>query len=165
MFVDEVAEKLKVDRAVVLPIPTGEGFERLAERVKEKKIDLSEFKVIVLMLGRADFRVSDFVFETNLRKSIVTIRECNSSAFIVLCATLPVPGDNFHDINTSKHRSGVLARMANDNELLEFLKPGKKLVKRPGGAMREFFEKGKLNEDGLQQVKRGIEAKLVVLVY
>ena len=137
-----------------------EGFQEVAEWCQEGKLNVGMFKVVVLVVGRADLGVSDEKFEKSLRSCVAEIRLKNPHAIIVFAATIPVPGDTVSDIHTSKHRSAVLARMASCDQKLEFSKPGKKLIRRPGGTIKEYFRDRELNQEGLNLVRRGIEGKI-----
>ena len=53
-----------------------------------------------------------------------------------------------------------MARIASMGTRVEFSKPGKRLIRKPGGVIREMFADGCLNELGCAQVVKGLEGKI-----
>ena len=161
VFADVNATGLAVDNATVMVLKQQEGFTEVEEMIRKNKVVLSGYKVIVLLCGRADLWISDKFFEKSVLECILAIREVNKDAYVVLNATLPVVGERRSVIDTANFRAGLLSRLAAKTEKLEFSKPGRRLIRKPGGAIKEYFDPGNmLTGDGLAQVKRGIEAKI-----
>ena len=161
IFTEYMASRLQVDGATVFLLRQQEGFKEVFELIKNGKIELQGFKIVILLMGRADLWISDDLFEEFLYKSIAVIREKFPRVITVLAATLPAPGDTRPTINTANYRSGMMARLAARQAQLEFTKPGKRLIRRPGGAIKEYFDaEGHLNEEGARQVGLGLVAKI-----
>ena len=139
VFTDGNATGLQIEKAIVINLGPQEGFAELADMIAKDRYRLIGYKVVVFLIGRADFWIEDTTFEKQVVECIRICHEKNADLIIVLAATLPVPGDTRKNIETSNFRTNLLARMSAKSELLDFAKPGKRLIRRPGGAIREFF--------------------------
>ena len=156
-----MASGFQATNATVVGLRPQEGFQEVTDMITSGKVSLNSFKVIALLVGRADLWIDNNRFEVALQRCITAIQGVNNRAIILLAATLPVPGDCRTVIETSNLRSGWMARLAAKYARLEFSKPGKRLIRKPGGAIKEFFDENRqLVAEGLLQVQRCFEAKI-----
>ena len=80
---------------------------------------------------------------------------------MLLTATIPVPGDSRIIIEMAGIHSGIMARMAAHCPRVEFSKPGKNLIRKPGGARQELFDKNwKLTPEGLHSMQECFQGKV-----
>ena len=159
VIVEHIAKDFTFPGADVFLLQAQDGFAEVAESIKTSQIKISGYKVIILLLGRADLWAPDRDFRVGVASCLQAIRNLNKNAIIMFTAVIPVPGDTPEVKRTSGYRHGYLAFLAGDANKLEFAKPGKHLLNR-GSAIASFFDSfGNLTERGLDQVRRGIEAK------
>ena len=152
---------MRFDRGNIFPLQLQEGYQELPILINEKKVEVTRYAFIVLLMGRADLWINDNAYKIAVNATIQAIRNKNSTAMIVLTATLPAPGDECHIIRTAKYRNSYLSRLAGDNPLLEFSRPGKHLL-QVGGPDPQFYDDfDNLNDKGLDMVRRALEAKFV----
>ena len=160
-FVDPLAKGFRAQSTAVFTMRPQEGFKELGEILRLGKVNISGFKIVALLIGRADLWIDNTRFENSLQHCISAIQDLNPKAIILLAATLPGPGDPRALIDTSNYRSVVMARLAAKYAKLEFSKPGKRLIRKPGGAIKEFYDENRcLTAQGLLQVQKCFEAKI-----
>ena len=157
---DGIAGNLMLDQGTVFTLQLQEGFNEVATLIDEGKLSVGRFKVIVLLMGRADLWEVDKEFKRAVDRCFESIRSRNSFCSVVLTATLPSPGDTLRVVRTASYRNGYLSQLAHDSERLEFSKPGKQLLATRGPSLDYYDEFNNLNDMGLDVVRRGIEAKL-----
>ena len=157
---DGVAGNLMMDHTTVFTLQLQEGFAEVATLIRDKKLSVTRYKVIILLMGRADLWEADHKFKLEVNKCLAEIRQCNTQCSVVLTATLPNPSDTLRVVRTATYRNGYLSQLAHESEWLEFSKPGKQLLVGKGAAVEFFDEYNNLNDAGLDVVRRGIEAKL-----
>ena len=160
IIADGMAGNLMMDHATVFTLQMQEGYSEVATLLRERKLSVSRFKVIVLLLGRADLWEADHRFKLGVNRCLAEIRSSNTLCSVVLTATIPSPSDMLTVVRTATYRNGYLSQLAHDSEWLEFAKPGKQLLVGKGPAVEFFDEFNNLNDNGLDVVRRGIEAKL-----
>ena len=160
IFTEAVVMGLKMNNTVCVNLKQQEGFAEVEQMVHEGKVSVSGFKIIILLFGRADMLLEEKIYLNALHKCLATLHRCNKDALLILTATLPVPGDSRITINTANQRSGIMARTASMGAQVEFSKPGKRLIHKLGGAIREFFSEGMVNDGGLDQIVKGLEGKI-----
>ena len=150
-----------MDKANTFVLQLQEGFAEVTTLIKEDKLDITQYNCMVLMMGRADLWEDDKTFKTGVKLCLAEIRKVKADMLVVLTATLPSPGDPVRIIRTAKFRNQFLSRMAADDNLLEFSRPGKHLLQMGGPDAKLFDEFNNLNKDGLDLVRRALEAKFV----
>ena len=157
---DAMACNLMLDRATVFTLPLQDGFAEVTTMLRNRKLSVSRFEVVVLLIGRGDLWEPDHKFKLEVNKCIAEVRQLNARCTLVLTATLPNPSDTLRVVRTAVYRNGYLSQLAHDAEWLEFSKPGKQLLVGRGPALEYYDEYNNLNDAGLDVVRRGIEAKL-----
>ena len=120
IIADCIAGNIHMDGASVFPLNRHEGFSEVAQMVEQNRLDVHQFKFIILLFGRADLKESDEDFKKGLSGCIAMLRVKNGKAMLVLTASLPAPGDNRSDIKIAAYRGGFLSRFAESDTLLEF---------------------------------------------
>ena len=149
-----------VDDTTVFTLQLQEGFADVTTLIREDKLSIERFAVIILLCGRADFWENDRTFKYSVQTCLDEIHSRNPTAITVLTATLPGLGDNIRVVRTAGYRNGYLSQLAHEASWLEFSKPGKQLL-TPRGPAEDFYDEFyNLNDAGLDVVRRGIEAKV-----
>ena len=160
ILVDGMAALMTFDDSHVFTLHCQEGYAEVASLITEGKLEVKGYKFIVLLVGRADLWETDKSFKVGVNACHEVIRDRNKYAIILFAATLPSPGDAVRIIRTASYRNGFLSQFACDHMGIEFTKPGKYLMKVRGGPDLEFFDEfNNLNQDGLDQIRRALEAK------
>ena len=154
-----MAALFNMEGAVVFGLHSQEGYSEVGTLVRQNKVTITGFQFIILLCGRGDLWETDRVFKQGVDSCLAEIRKLNEKAIVVLTATLPSPGDGIRVRNTAAYRNGYLSQVAQDGFRLEFAKPGKNLL-HPRGIIQDLFDDfNNLNSDGLDVVRRAIEAK------
>ena len=100
-----------------------------------------------------------FCFHAESDSSINVICNRNQKAFVILTALLPQPRDQPTLIKTASYSNQYMSQMVAHAEKIEFSRPGKHLIML-GKCLLEYFNKySSLNEQGLDLIHRGLEAK------
>ena len=160
IFVENMAANLVLSKATTHALHSQDGFQEIADLITKGICNISNFNVIILLLGRADLWSSDRVFRTSLAACLAAIRKVNLHAFIVMCAIIPAPGDTLDLRKTAGYRHGYMSYLAGDSNRLEFSKPGKHLL-QGGSAIKHFYDgEACLTERGLDIIARALEAKI-----
>ena len=128
LIVDAMASRLTFEEGNVFSLHSQEGYQEVANLIKESKLNICNYKFIVLLFGRADLWESDPAFKKAVHCCLETIREHNDKAIVVLSATLPSPGDPGRIIRTAKYRNSYLSRIAGEGVRFEFTRPGRQLL-------------------------------------
>ena len=157
---DGIAGNLMLDRATVFTLQLQEGFNEVAVLIEQGKLAVDRYKVILLLMGRADLWEVDKEFKKAVERCLQAIQSKNGFCSVVLTATLPSPRDTLRVVRTASYRNGYLSQLAHDSDKLEFSKPGKQLLAVRGPRIEFFDEFNNLNDMGLDVVRRGIEAKV-----
>ena len=137
-----------------------DGFKEVGTMVESNEIQCKDFKIIILLMGRADLWDSDANFGAGIASCLQAIRNVNPLCFIMFTAIIPVPGDKMPLRRTAGYRHGYMSYLAGKALRLEFSRPGKFLLQR-GEAIPEYYDAGNnLNGMGLDLITRGLEAKV-----
>ena len=156
---DAMAANLMVDGITVLGVHTQEGFREIGEDIIHNRINVKGFKIVVLLCGRCDLWETEKMFREGLAFCLNAIRDKNTKAIIVLTATLPSPSDSKVVIRVANYRNGYLSQLAGEAPRLEFSRLGKFLTQTGGCVLEYFDEFNNLNNEGLDVVCRGLDAK------
>ena len=136
-----------------------DGFKEVGDIIR--KLDgFDRYKIVVLLIGRADLWETDQEFRTSVSFCLQAIRDKSPFMVILFCAVLPSPRDTPQLKRTAGFRHGYLANLSAEANLLDFSKPGKFLLHN-GQVILDYFDPyGNLNERGLDQVRRALQAKI-----
>ena len=77
IIADDVAWQLNIQNSDTKILRPTDGFEELDELITEGYVDVSDFKVIVLIIGRQDLAKSNDIFEHIFRNCLKTIQDRN----------------------------------------------------------------------------------------
>ena len=136
-----------------------DGFKEVGDMIKVYK-DFERFKLVILLIGRADLWETDRDFKLHVSCCLQAIRDRSLTTVILFCAVIPAPRDSPQLRCTAGFRHGYLANLAAEAQLLDFSKPGKFLLHN-GQVVLDYFDPyGNLNERGLDQVRHALFAKI-----
>ena len=160
IFAEHLVGNLQIRRAEVFNVHVQDGFQELGDLIANRKFEIVDVKILILLLGRADLWQSDNKFRQSVGYVLEQVRKLNKKAIVLFCAIIPVPGDSVPIKRTSVYRHGYLSHLAGRVPRPEFCKPGKNLLVN-GSALQEYFDaEGTLNAMGTNIVVRGLEAKI-----
>ena len=158
VFIDSLAARFVFEDAGVFPCSRAEGFGQLAQKLQQ--ITVRGYKLIILLLGRADVWETDKVFFEAVNKVLYELKNQNAKAIVVLGASLPSVLDSKAMVNMFIFRNDKLAARCSDNPRWEHARPGKQLLGK-GGPIEEYYDEyGNLNELGSNVVSRALERKI-----
>ena len=89
MIMEQMATGIQFDRAMVFPLKAQEGFKEVSRLIKTRKLEVCNYRFIVMLCGRADLWDTFKSFTQNIATCVEQIREQNSLAIIVFTAVLP----------------------------------------------------------------------------
>ena len=160
MVINSLAAGLAMDSTEVAVMKRGQGFHQLSLWLDEKQLNISQRKIVILLIGRSDIWDRDRDFFKDVEICLSMLRTQNTNLMVVLGAMLPAAGDSRAMVNTIVFRNNKLASRCITDPRLEFARPGRQLL-QPGGPIPDYFEEeGKLNEAGLDVVRRALESKI-----
>ena len=160
VLVDGLAAGFVFDNARIFLCSRAEGFAQLAMKVRDQQITVCGYKLIILLLGRADVWETDKVFFEAVNKMLYELKNQNAKAIVVLGASLPSVLDSKAMVNTFIFRNDKLAARCSENPRWEHARPGKHLLGK-GGPIEEYYDEyGNLNELGSDVVSRALERKI-----
>ena len=160
IIVDDVAWKLEMGNTDIRILRETQGFDELAELITDGYLDVSDYKVIVLMVGRQELWKTDDMFEMAFRSCLMTIEDRNPDGIILLTPTLLRPGDCEDTITKVRQRSVMLAYYAHDTIKVEFCRPALKL-EDDNGAIDSYYDLIKdLNDQGVMELKKQLMEKI-----
>ena len=127
-----------------------EGFSQLAAKLRAKNFTVTSFELIILLIGHNDVRETDKNFFEGVESVLEVVQSQNSSALIVLCATLPSNCDTHPMINTFSFRNNKIAGRCTVEDLLG-----------AHGPIPDYFdETGDINKMGCDVMARAQERKI-----
>ena len=159
LIVDAMASGLTFNKGNIFALHLQEGFKQVGDLIVNKRLQIVNYKFLVLMCRRADLWDLNTQLKQDLAYCINAIRNVNNAAIVVLTATLPQPTDQPNLIKMASYHNRYMSQLAADGQRLEFSRPGKHLLQL-GKCMLDFFDEyHNLNEKGLDMIRRGLEAK------
>ena len=157
---DSIVNGLELMGADVVILHAQDGFTEVGEKIDQHVIKVSGYKIVILMLGRADLWETDKTFREAVAATLGAIRKRNEFAIIIFTAIIPGPNDTPAMKKTAGFRHGYLSYLAAQSRRLEFSRPGKHLLFN-GTTIPDFYNSlGEVNERGLDQISRAIMAKI-----
>ena len=159
IIVDAMAASFSMEMSDIFTLTMTEGFSELSSMVWKDMLNVFSYKIIVLMVGRADFWETDKNFKKFVYDALEALRAKNQHVIIVISASLPAPGDTQPCIRTASYRNYWLGKVVNDSRLLDFACPGKNLLSNQGPILDYYDEFHNLNDQGVDQVRRALEGK------
>ena len=157
VFIDGLAAGFVFEDARVYLFSKAEGYPELALKLHRKEISVRGYKLIVVLLGRADVWDTDRKFFEAVDKVVKEIYNQNEKAIIVLGASLPLIADSKTMVNTFVFRNDKFAARS---PRLEHARPGKQLLGQGGPIADYYDEYGNLNELGSDVISRALERKI-----
>lgn len=94
MITDQTLMLLKLKSFELLVLPPPANWEYFLARLSSGSVNVLNFKVIVLCLGRNDLNLSHLEVEEWLNKILASIKAINGQAKIVLAAVLKLLHDS-----------------------------------------------------------------------
>ena len=159
VIVDSMAKGLQFENSSVFILDHQEGYMELTIILQQRRLEVDNYKFLVLLIGRADLWESFKSFMSNVSKCLESLRTVNQHAVVVLSAALPCLRDDRRVINASGMRNHYLSQLAVEAPRLEFSKPGKHLIQFGKVDSKFFTEEGVLNARGLDSVSFALSAK------
>ena len=153
ILIDNMAHGLTFDKGNIFTLYAQEGIEEICKLIVSSALQVTGYKFIVLLCGRANLWDLDTVFKRNLAQCLNAIHEKNNWALVVLTATLPQPSDQTNLIKTASYRNRYMSQMAVDVRHLEFSRPGKHLLQLGKCSLDYFDEYYNLNAKGLDLIR------------
>ena len=159
IFADFFLEGIQLDGADVRLLRENEGLQHVHVMLESGIQDVRQYKFVILLCGKMDLREADDVFKDSVKATLVLLKQRNPQLITILTAAVLLLGDPRLEIHAAGYRAGWMSRLAEEDVLVEFSRPGKRLL-RPGGVIREFYDVRSFpNLRGLEQISRGLEAK------
>ena len=137
-----------MDRAKITLVDKMSGYTHVAKDINENKLDVSGFKLIIAMLGRAE--VLDHHLQLD-RAVDRTVQARNPLGRILITAPIPRPEDNERRIRRF-HGLGHLVRKQCDRKRVIFSMLGERLT-TPQGIKQHYFGPSTLNRRGRDEVR------------
>ena len=138
VIADYVAAGLQLMGSHVYSLQEGEGMQHVIDLLGSNAVDLLKYKFLILLCGKEDLMGTESVFKDTVHNIMLLAHKKNPQIMLVFTAMLPLPGDTRLQIRMGGFRAGFLSRLAEENNWIEFSKPGKCLL-QPGGVSPEFF--------------------------
>ena len=89
LFVNDITDNLAVYKAKVVVLERDQGLSDVLKWIQNGTVVVEGFKMVILMLRRADLQRSDAWYGQNIDLFIHTVREINLSCFILLGDLIP----------------------------------------------------------------------------
>ena len=94
LFVNDITDNLAVYKAKVVVLERDQGLSDVLKWIQNGTVVVEGFKMVILMLRRADLQRSDAWYGQNIDLLIHTVREINLSCFILLGDLIPSTVDS-----------------------------------------------------------------------
>lgn len=148
--------KLKSFELMVLPFPA--NWEYFLAQLSSGNINVLNFKVIILCLGRNDLELSHAEIEEWLNKVLASLKAINNQAKVVLAAILKLPHDSEEQRHQIKSRNHLIEARAYDTKDLYYFNGNLALVKY--GSDRPVFTGDRCTLTGVIIIGRALRAWL-----
>ena len=160
IIVDEIGHKLTMETADVQILDNITGYRELENMMQYGIMDISQYKIIFLMVGRFDLMISNADYSDGFKYALDIMRERNSKAIIVLCPSIVSPADDPSDKILAQGRGVAMSVFAHENMGYAYCRPTKELMDKnqPNAIYFDFM--GELKDEGIEIIKTAINLKL-----
>ena len=162
LFIDDVADNLKLYNATVVIIERDQGVIDVLRWIEKGRFLPEDYDIISLMVGRSDARRSVEWFMASIGEFVRTVRQLNNKALILLGAVVPSREDTKAMVESFVLKNAALqdrCKTYKDRRYLEYCRPGRELLAK-GGPLEKFYgEDSRLNQLGLKVLAGAIHNK------
>ena len=145
IFAKHMVGNLQVPRATVFVLHPQDGFGKVAQLIKVRKVSIAGYKFVVLLFGRADLWMTLTSYKVKVTKCLTAIQEVSRDSIMVVTAVLQRVGNDQWVPGRVGPHNHYLSMLAEEAENVEFSKPGKALI-CSGRVSPVFFDQdGNLN--------------------
>ena len=162
IFVDLVAEGLQLANSTVVTLEADQGIMDVIGWIETRRIDISKFDIISLMIGRGDINRSQRWFITAIDEFMLTVNRTNNRALFLLGAAIPGIRDAKWMVAEFLARNSLLQRRCvegRDRYRVEYTRPGKVRLGKGGPVAKFYGPEAKLNTDGLIKFRDAVMDK------
>ena len=160
IIIDEIGHKLTMEMADVQILDSITGYRELGNMMHHSMMDISQYKIIFLMLGRFDLMISNADYSDRFKYALDIMGERNSKAVIVLCPSIVSPADDPSDKILAQGRGVAMSVFAHENIGYAYCRRTKELMDKNQPIAIYFDFMGELKDEGIEIIKKGINAKL-----
>ena len=161
IFTDFLAAGFGYQAASVVTLKKREGFGELLDMLREKKFELKEMKICILMIGRADIWDNEVMFRLNAQSCISELEALNSKMFILVCGLLPSVGDSRELVRALLKCNDILSSLCVNNfSTREYARPGKKLLNGSEPYRLYFDAQGIVSDEGHDALRDALAKKI-----
>ena len=136
------------------------GYRELGNMMHYGMMDISQYKIIFLIVGRFDLMTYNGDYSDGFRYALDIMRERNSKAVIVLCPCIVSPADEPPHRILGQGCGVALSLFAHKNIGYAFCRPTKALLEKNEPIPIYFDSIGDINDEGIKLIKMAIDEKL-----
>ena len=167
MICDPKAWRFEMDNCTTKILQPNVGFMELGlmihpemESAHDFGYDFSQFKLVILMMGRADLNIPTVAFKMRWYFLMEVIQEFYPQVTCLIAPSLSTPADNDLEKAKADYRSIFLSYYAHDYMKMEFTRPERNfgLVEMP---IEHFYDEyGNLTELGVSEIRSNLLQKI-----
>ena len=160
VIVDEIAHKLSMDTADVQILDNITGYRELGYMMHHSMMNIEQYKIIFLMLGRYDMMTSNADYSDRFKYALDIMRERNSKAIFVLCPCIISPADDHSERILGQGRGVAMSLFTHENIGFAFCRANKEIMHNNQPINSYFNFRGDLTDEGIELIKIEITKKL-----
>ena len=137
----------------------GSGYREFAQRILQRKVHVNGYKVIVLLIGRADVLNRQIAVDASLLQVREAVNEVDPCTIIMVGTPLPWPTDQVNVVRKLFRTTAMLRQWCQPHTTLQYTKATQSLVNLEGLNPQYICDDG-LTLAGLLNLKRIILGKI-----
>ena len=165
MICDSMAWRFQMENCTTIVLDPNVGFEQLISKVHpELDVDLGQdilqFKLLILMMGRADYNIPTMSFTIRWYGFMEVIKQFYPDVTVLVTPSLWAPGDSVGWNVDAWERSEFLAYYAHDHIKVEFIRPAEEFWYEETPVELYYDNLGNLTELGIAAIRSQLNQKI-----
>ena len=166
MICDSTARRFQMDNCTTVVLESDVGVEEIWQKIRpglhggNLAHDISQFKLLILMIGRADFNIITLSFKIKWYALMEVIMHYHPNVNILVTPSLSSPHDSVDMRVKAEERSELMLYYAHDNVQVHFTRPQKEfwLEQTPIDLYYDYL--GNLTELGVAEIRSQLMHKI-----